>query len=84
MAQVNNEQNITYEKSDIIDVSPAPVPTLKGNQIIGVNRPGDIQAEAPQLDSIVKPIQSPNFQSGTKGWRLNSNGILEAYDAVIT
>ena len=25
--------------------------------------------------------QSPNFKSGSKGWRLNSNGIIEAREA---
>ena len=84
MAVVNNEPKVVFEKSDMIDVSPNPVPILNGNQIIGVARIGDIQAGAPQLDSITKAFQSPNFKSGTTGWRLNSNGILEANGAIIT
>lgn len=84
MAQVNSEDKIIYEKSDTIEISTSPVSTLKGNQIIGVTRTGDIQAEAPQLPSIAKPFQSPNFKQGVTGWRLNSNGVLEANGAIIT
>lgn len=85
MAVVNrDEPKVVFEKNDMIDVSPNPVPIFNGNQIIGVSRVGDIQAGAPQLDSITKTLQSPNFKQGTTGWRLNSNGILEANGAIIT
>ncbi len=33
------------------------------------------------LSSIGKPLQSSNFVEGSKGWRLNSNGLIEAVGA---
>lgn len=33
---------------------------------------------------IAKPFQSPNFKPGISGWRLNSNGVIEAVDVVLS
>lgn len=84
MPQINLQDRITLETDkETIDITPSPIPTLRGNEIIG----GKTQAslESPVfVENITKPFQSPNFKQGTTGWRLNSNGILEANGAIIT
>lgn len=51
---------------ETIDISPDKVEVTKPEQIFT-----DVQ-------DITLPQQSPNFVKGVSGWRLNSNGIIEA------
>lgn len=63
------EDNITYDKSNeaVIDIAPDVIEVVKG---------GDIEVD--DITNITKPFQSPNFKSGVSGWRLNSNGVIQA------
>ena len=62
-----------------IDISPDVIPTKKigdvlvNNGVYGINTLG-----------IGKTIQSTNFKKGSTGWRLASNGVLEAHGTIIT
>jgi hypothetical protein len=62
-----------------IDISPDVIPTKKigdvlvNNGTYGINTLG-----------IGKTIQSTNFKKGSTGWRLASNGVLEAHGTIIT
>jgi len=84
MAQVNNNDKIIYskEQEEYIDVAPNKITPFKGDEFIGAVYQGAIAESARQ--DITRPLQSPNFKQGTTGWRLNSNGILEANGAIIT
>lgn len=84
MPEIKTNENIIIDKSDRIDLTPNPVIVLRGNQIIGGVTQGNIEGANHNVENITKPLQSPNFKQGVKGWRLNSNGILEANGAVIT
>lgn len=74
---------IVSQDTEVFDIVPDQVTPLKGNQVIGGVTQGNIEAATPQ-NNITKPFQSPNFKQGQTGWRLNSNGILEANGAIIT
>lgn len=85
MPIINTQERVivSQDKEPIFDISPDLVTSLRGNQIIGGVTQGNIEAATPQ-NNITRPLQSPNFKQGTTGWRLNSNGILEANGAIIT
>ena len=78
MAALNKEDKIIYENSGIIDVAPNVIERTTGQQLI------DNHLAADEKSNIATVTQSPNFRSGVSGWRLNSNGILEANGAIIT
>ncbi len=72
------------------DISPDVVPIQNWSQIINTGAPisstGNV-GQSPSSGLVDRPsglspiadnIQSPNFVSGLSGWRLNSNGDLEA------
>lgn len=84
MAVVNSQDKITfsYDKDTVVDIVPDKVGAFRGEEIIGAVPIGTVAANARQ--DITRPLQSPNFKQGTTGWRLNSNGILEANGAIIT
>jgi len=52
-----------------IDISPDIIPVKT------------IQETIVKDEDIAAVKQSPNFKSGVKGWKLNSNGIMEAREA---
>ena len=54
------------DEKNIVDVSPDKLEIKKQEQIFT-----DVQ-------DITLPQQSPNFVYGVSGWRLNSNGIIDA------
>ncbi len=82
--EIKTNERIVYskEKEEIFDIAPNKVTPFTGENVIGSVAPGTIAENARQ--DITKPFQSPNFKQGTTGWRLNSNGILEANGAIIT
>lgn len=83
MAQVNNDNKVVYEATnEYIDIAPNVVTQFRGEQLIGGVSQGTVAENA--RPDITRPIQSPNFKQNTTGWRLNSNGILEAHGAIIT
>lgn len=84
MAIVNNNEKVTfiYDKGDVFDASPDKVVVFRGEEVIGAVPIGSVAENARQ--DITRPLQSPNFKQGQTGWRLNSNGILEANGAIIT
>ncbi len=83
MAQVNNEDKVVYDNTkEYVDIAPNTVTQFKGEQLIGGVSQGTVANNA--RPDITRPIQSPNFKQNTTGWRLNSNGILEAHGAIIT
>lgn len=68
-----NSQNIAVDTNVIpIDIAPDPIPRRTMIELLGSDQAGVAQS------NIAKPFQSPNFKSGVSGWRLNSNGIIEA------
>jgi hypothetical protein len=84
MAQIKPEERIIYakEKEEVFDVSPDKITVFTGDELIGGVSQGTVAENA--RPNITAPLQSPNFKQGTTGWRLNSNGILEANGAIIT
>lgn len=83
MAQANDEKIIfTFDQEPVLDAVPDKVTPFKGGELIGAVPQGAIAENA--RPSITQPLQSPNFKQGQTGWRLNSNGILEANGAIIT
>lgn len=83
VVQNNNNDKITFSSDvEVFDASPDKLTQFKGDELIGGVSQGTVANNA--KPDITRPIQSPNFKSGTTGWRLNSNGILEANGAIIT
>lgn len=82
--KVNNEEKIIYakEKDEVFDLAPDKVEPFTGDTFIGGVSQGTVAENA--RPNITAPLQSPNFKQGTTGWRLNSNGVLEANGAIIT
>ena len=80
MAQVNNEEKIIYarDKDEIFDLAPDKITPFTGDTLIGGVSQGTIAENA--RPDITRPFQSPNFKSGTRGWRLNSNGKSQLND----
>lgn len=72
---VETEEKIIYAKEDIVDIAPDSVPVVKGKELIGQSSDGLAGSAA---FNIARPYQSPNFVAGVEGWRLNSNGIIQA------
>ena len=54
------------DEKDVIDIAPNKTETKKPEQIFT------------EVQDITLPQQSPNFVYGVSGWRLNSNGIIDA------
>ena len=73
---------ITRGNEQIFDLSPDKVTPFVGDDLIGGVPQGAIAENA--RPNITAPLQSPNFKQGTTGWRLSSNGVLEAYNSIIT
>lgn len=67
-----NKQKIIYENTDVLDIAPDVVAQITGQQLI------DNHIANEEKSNIATVTQSPNFKSGVSGWRLNSNGIIEA------
>lgn len=67
-----NKQKIIYENTDVFDIAPDVVAQITGQQLI------DNHIANEEKSNIATVTQSPNFKSGVSGWRLNSNGIIEA------
>lgn len=67
-----NKQKIIYENTDVLDIAPDVVTQITGQQLI------DNHIANEEKSNIATVTQSPNFKSGVSGWRLNSNGIIEA------
>lgn len=67
-----NKQKVIYSESDIVDIAPDVVTQITGQQLI------DNHIVNEEKSNIATVTQSPNFKSGVSGWRLNSNGIIEA------
>jgi hypothetical protein len=66
-------------KNEIVDISPDVVQQKKiGETLINNPEYGLSGSE------IGKTIQSTNFKHGVSGWRLGSNGVLEAKGAIIS
>lgn len=84
MAVVNSADKIlfSYDKDTVVDIVPDKVVAFRGEEVIGAVSVGTVAESARQ--DITRPLQSPNFKQGQTGWRLNSNGILEANGAIIT
>ena len=82
--EIKTQERITYskEKEETIDLAPDKITPFTGDNVIGGVSQGTIAENA--RESITRPFQSPNFKQNTTGWRLNSNGILEANGAIIT
>lgn len=72
MAEVNRVNKIVVEEQGIIDIAPDVVKQLTGQELI------DASIASDEKSNVAKVTQSPNFKSGVSGWRLNSNGIIEA------
>ena len=72
MAELNREDKIIYEDEGIVDIAPNVVEQTTGQQLI------DASINADKDSNIATITQSPNFKSGVSGWKLNSNGIIEA------
>lgn len=84
----NKEPTIT--DPEIEDALPDVVKTQTWNQLVNGEEktpaPGS-KLPASTVTSIVKVAEdykSPNFTSGASGWRLGSNGVVEAVGAIIT
>lgn len=60
----NNKTLETDDKS--LDISPDKLEVKKNEQVFT------------EFQDITTPTQSPNFVYGVSGWRLNSNGIIDA------
>lgn len=67
-----NNPKVVYSDNDIIDIAPDVVAQITGQQLI------DNHITNEEKSNVATVTQSPNFKSGVSGWRLNSNGIIEA------
>lgn len=70
MEPLGNEQPIP-------DLSPDQIQTYNWNEII---KAAEVIVSNGSGAVPTKPMQSPNFVSGSTGWRLDTNGNLEAND----
>lgn len=73
------EQKID-KSEELYDIAPDQLPVIKGGEILQNPGVGIIGATpyGVGISNIATPYQSPNFKAGVSGWRLNSNGIIEA------
>lgn len=78
MDEQNKENKINKENDGVIDIKPDTVKQITGQEL------SDAHAEAEDKSNIATVTQSPNFKSGVSGWRLNSNGVIEATGVIIT
>ena len=67
-----NKQKVIYSENDIVDIAPDVVTQITGQQLI------DNHIANEEKSNIATATQSPNFKSGVSGWKLHSNGIIEA------
>lgn len=81
---IDNAQNIIIEEDGApIDISPDKIPINDLDTLLG-RQNGVGENYGTSVSNIAKPFQSPNFKSGVSGWRLNSNGIIEAVGVVLS
>ena len=73
-----NAKNISLDTNPPIDISPDKIPEKSMDALLGKDQPNQSNS------NIAKVFQSPNFKSGVSGWRLNSNGIIEAVGVIIS
>lgn len=84
MAQINETDKIVQEESEVIDIAPDLVETKKGSELFGNGGNGLGEEYGVGISNIARPYQSPNFKAGVSGWRLNSNGIIQAVGVEIS
>ena len=78
MAIVNENDKIIVEETEVVDIAPDLVEIKKGSELFGSTSEGTGQDYGTGISNIARPYQSPNFKAGISGWRLNSNGIIQA------
>ncbi len=76
MALLNNDK-IIYEDAPQ-EIVPDNVQPVSGEELFAEKSTGEASIYGSGVANIARPYQSSNFRAGVSGWRLNSNGIIQA------
>lgn len=70
------------QNNQVVDLAPDIIPVFKWDELIQQAEKTGVVNYGGGSSLIAGAFQSPNFKSGSAGWRLDSNGDLEANDGV--
>ena len=80
---IDSSTKISQDTNVPIDIAVDRIPQNNLDALLGREN-GMGESYGTGVSQIAKPYQSPNFKQGVSGWRLGSNGIIEAVGVILS